>query len=406
MLFISICAAISQQNSSNPSIFIDCQMRCDFNYIKQEITFVNYMQNRQEADVYILTTDLRKGDGGRRVQFVFEGNNAFAGMVDTLEYITSPDDTDAIRREKFVKNLKKGLLPYLLKTPIADRIDFSISEAQDKDIEENQGDPINDPWNYWVFNVGGNMFLNGESSFNSIGLNGRFNANRITEQNKFILRLRYNYNRSSFTLSDSTEIINIQKTYNAFSRYVLSINDHWSAGINASAGSSTFGNTDFESSIKPAIEYNIYPYSDAQTRRFSFMYSIGPEYKNYTDTTIFDKLTEVVYRHGLDMEYEVVQKWGEVSFYAGVNQYFHKLDLYSIFLGPDFEWQIAKGLSVSFGAWISFINDRINISKADISDEQILLGAIQLDTDYSYNTYIGLNYRFGSSYNNFVNVRF
>ena len=72
----------------------------------------------------------------------------------------------------------------------------------------------------------------------------------------------------------------------------LAVSPHWSVGFLASASSSTFGNIDFSSFLKPAIEYNIYPYSEASTQRFSFRYAIGPEYYNYTDTTIYNKLTE------------------------------------------------------------------------------------------------------------------
>ena len=56
--------------SPRPDIFLDCQMRCDFAYLKQEITFVNYMNNRQEADIYILATRQRTGAGGTEVQLI------------------------------------------------------------------------------------------------------------------------------------------------------------------------------------------------------------------------------------------------------------------------------------------------------------------------------------------------
>ena len=66
--------------SSRPDIFIDCQMYCQMNYIREQINFVNYMQNRQEADIYILATSQRTGAGGREVQLAFEGNNQFHGI--------------------------------------------------------------------------------------------------------------------------------------------------------------------------------------------------------------------------------------------------------------------------------------------------------------------------------------
>jgi len=32
-------------------IFLDCQTRCDMTYFRQEMGFVNFMQDRQEAEV-------------------------------------------------------------------------------------------------------------------------------------------------------------------------------------------------------------------------------------------------------------------------------------------------------------------------------------------------------------------
>ena len=84
---------------NRPGIFLDCQTGCDRSYIKQEITFVNYMFNRQEAEIYILATSQRTGAGGRQVQLAFIGAERFAGMEDTLIYFIDPNATDAMRRD-------------------------------------------------------------------------------------------------------------------------------------------------------------------------------------------------------------------------------------------------------------------------------------------------------------------
>ena len=361
------------------------------------------MQNRQEADIYILATSQRTGAGGREVQLAFEGNNQFHGINDTISYYTDPNGTDAINRDQMVSELKKGLLKYIVQTDLIDQLNYSIDNSSEGDQQE---DPVKDPWNYWVFNVGGNGWLSGEQSFSRMDLTGRFSANRITEDHKFEFTTRYNYEENTFTLTDGETFTSIFRTYNIYLDYVKSINDHWSIGGTSRSGSSTFGNTDINSTIKAAIEYNLFPYSEAQTRRFSFYYAVGPEYYDYTDLTIYDKMSEWVGRHGLTIEYEQTQKWGDLSLELGVQQYFHNLDLYNAYFNPYIELQIFKGLSLNIGGYLSFVNDRINIAKSDISDEDILLQIKQLDTDFTYFTHFGLNYRFGSSYNNFVNPRF
>jgi hypothetical protein len=391
----------SQDIIDRLDIFIDCQFGCDFTYIRQNIEFVNFMQDRFQADVFVLATRLRTGSGGREIQLVFSGNDQFVGMDDTISYQLIPEATDAIEREALVKNVKRGLLPYLLETQLADNITFEI-----EGVEKEEEKIVEDPWNFWVFNIGGNANLEGEAQFNSASFSTRFSASRVTGASKISVFGRYNYEEGNFDLGDGEEFKSIIERYFANMRYVLSIDDHWSAGFNASVGSSTFGNTDIEGSFRPAIEYNYYPYEEAATRRFSFNYSIGPEYKDYTDTTVYDKLEETIIRHRLDIEFSQTQKWGELEIDAGVSQYLHDPSLYSMFINPNLEWIITGGLRLNIGGVISFVGDRINIAKADLSDEEILLQVRQLDTDYRYFTYVGFNYRFGSKYNNYVNPRF
>lgn len=385
--------------SQKPDVFLDCQTRCYSTFIRQEITFVNYLQDRTKADVYILITSQTTGSGGREYQLVMNGHNSYAWIQDTLKFQISPDATEAISRQDVVDNLKKGLLPFIAISPLSNQISWTF-----EDIGEEE--EIIDPWDYWVFNLGGQMQFDGESRFKSVYLSGRFNVSRITEESKIRLNSRFNYDEDKFTLSDSSRFTSILRSYNLNGLYVKSLGEHFSIGFRANAGSSTFGNTDFETSIKPAIEYNIFPYKEAQTRQFTIHYSIGPEFKNYTDTTVFNKIEETVFRHSLNFNFEQTKKWGSLDISVGAAQYLHNMTLFNAFFNPNMNWQIAQGLRINFGGFLSFVSDRINIPKSELSDQEVLLRLRQLDTSFTYFTYMGINYRFGSKYNNFVNPRF
>ncbi|NNE14901.1 MAG: hypothetical protein HKN51_07975 [Saprospiraceae bacterium] len=400
-LFLLLVMASAQD--SKPTIFIDCQMRCYRNYVKEQITFVNYMQDRVQADIFILATNQRTGAGGRKVQLVFQGNNDFTGMKDTLTYVIDPNSTESIQRDQLVQGLKRGLLKYIVQTDMLNDVEYSIAGTS---VPSESAETEQDPWNYWVFNVGGNGWIEGEQSYKNSSISGRFSANRITDKHKFEFSSRYNYQENIFTLTDGEKITSIFKSYNFYLEYVKSLSPHWSLGGMSQSGSSTFGNTDVSTTIRAAVEYNIFPYSEAQTRRFSFFYSAGPEYYDYTEPTIYEKEKEWVGRHSLTIEYEQTQKWGEVSISLGAQQFFHDFSLYNAYLSPRIEWQIYKGLTLDFGGFLSFVTDRINIAKSDISDEEIILQIKQLDTDFTYFSRFGINYRFGSKYNNFVNPRF
>lgn len=395
----SLCA---QANQKLPSIFLDCQLRCDFTYIKQEVPFVNYVRDRQVADIYILATSQSAAAGTREVQLAFEGINQYEGMKDTLVFYYQANVSDAADREIFVKELKKGLLPYIIKAGFAEQIEYEV-KADNITEEVNEGP---DPWNYWSYNIGAGGNYNGEQSFTSFETNVRASAQRVTAEKKILFFSRYRYERETFTLTDGEVVESLINSYFFFTEYVLSINDHWSYGLRADIGSSSFGNTDIDGAFSPTIEYNVFPYSDVSTRRFSFRYSIGPEHYNYTEETVYDKLSETLFRHDLRMEFDQTQKWGDMSIDGRVRQYFHNLGLFSIRINPNIQLNIVKGLRLDIGGEIEYVGDRINIAKSDITDNDILLGIKQLDTDYSFNSYVGFNYRFGTQRNNIVNPRF
>lgn len=395
--------SFGQSLQSQPKVFLDCQLNCHTRYVKEQIDFVNYVNDRQAADVYVLATSQRAAAGTREVQLSFAGSDEFAGMSDTIVFYYAANVSDAADRELLVKNLKTGLLPYLIKSGMAESIEYSI-EVSEEDQSSNEELP--DPWNYWSFNVGADANYQAEESNNSVDLGGRMSAQRVTEKEKILFFARYNYDRQTFKIPDSEDIVSIITRYFFFTEYVRSLNEHWSYGLRGDIGSSTFGNTDLDGGLSPAIEYNIYPYSDAQTKRFSFLYSIGPEFRDYTEETIFDKTTETLMRQELRMEFEQTQKWGDISIDARFRQFLHDPSLYSIQFNPNIELNIVKGLRLDIGGYIEYVGDRINIAKEDISVSDILLQIKQLDTNYSIYSYIGFNYRFGTQRNNIVNPRF
>lgn len=55
-------------------VFLDCQtFFCDFDHFRREIAFVNWMRDRQDAQVHILGTGQGTGGGGREFTFTFIG---------------------------------------------------------------------------------------------------------------------------------------------------------------------------------------------------------------------------------------------------------------------------------------------------------------------------------------------
>ena len=393
----------SQQDNGKLDVFLDCQTNCYTNYIKQEITYINYQRDRQGADIYVLITDQSASAGAREMQLIFKYDGVDELEADTIIYYREANISDLEEMQLLEKNIKQGLLPALVFTDIQDKITFEVAELEENESSETL---IHDPWNYWSFNLSLNLNVNGESSFSRQGYFGRLSASRVTEEEKIILSSWYDLDKSSFTLSDGEIVESENERYRTFAQYVKSIGDHWAIGLRSLLGSSSFGNIDFEGTLKPAFEYNIFPYSENSTKRFSILYSAGIVYNNYTKPTIFQKIEETLWRHGIDIEFEQTQQWGDISFDINFDQYLHDLSLYSVSFNPNIELNLVKGLRLQLGGFISFVGDRINISEEEVSAQDIILQNRQLDTNYSYFSYVGFSFRFGSKNNNIVNPRF
>ena len=172
---LSLYANSQPDSLSVPGLkaYIDCE-ECDMDFIKQEITFVNYVRFKDVADVYILITTQTTGSGGTEYTLTYIGQHNYAGMADTLKYISGKLDTYDTIRKGLVKVLQLGLIRYVAKTPIAKEISILYSKKE-KPAE------VKDRWNHWVFSLGINSFLSGEQSTKFNSINGSISANRTTE---------------------------------------------------------------------------------------------------------------------------------------------------------------------------------------------------------------------------------
>src|SRR5579872_5940182 len=79
-------------------VFLDCGY-CDMDYLRTEITFINYVRDRMEAQVDIVASEISTGSGGTEYTFVFKGQKQFARKSDTLKFDAKSFETDDGRRK-------------------------------------------------------------------------------------------------------------------------------------------------------------------------------------------------------------------------------------------------------------------------------------------------------------------
>ncbi len=101
-------------------VFIECNNTpCDSDFFRTEITFVDHVRERQNADVHLLMTGQSTGSGGREITFSFFGQDRFKGRDHILkETFVVAASEDAVRRG-MVRVMSLGLVPYALDTPAA-----------------------------------------------------------------------------------------------------------------------------------------------------------------------------------------------------------------------------------------------------------------------------------------------
>lgn len=395
-------------------VFFDCQgfaSGCDFDYLRTEITFVNWVRNREDAQVHVLVTIQTTGSGGTEYTVTLIGRGRFAGRADTLRYVAGKTDTKDDQRRGLAHLLKLGLASSAATTPLAPHLEVTFSAPSRGGLQRQ----ARDPWNYWVYSATMNGFFNGQKSINSQSLFGSLSANRVTDAWKILLSFNESYDRGSFDIPvfDSSgaqvgtqTVVSIARSYGGDALVVKSLGPHWSAGSEVSANRSTFNNEDLVFSAGPALEYDIFPYSASTRRMLRFNYRVAVNYFNYSDTTIFEKTHEVLFTQVVSAVLSVTQPWGSSSVSLTGSNFLHDFSKNRLDLFGSLSFRVVRGLSFNVFGNVSLVHDQLFLPKAGASESQILLQRRALATNYQYFASVGLSYSFGSKINNIVNPRF
>ena len=386
-------------------IFIDCNnVPCDTDFFRTEMTFVEHVRDRQNADVHLLMTGQSTGSGGREITFSFFGQGRFMGQDRVLkETFVVAASQDAVRRG-MVRVMSLGLVPYALGTPSAERLRVTVQPADTTTAAATQ--PARDPWNRWSFRVNLNGNANGESQSSSFYINTNVNANRTTDQSKINLSSSINYRESKFELPDGRTFLSPNRDYGVNGLYVKSLNRHWSAGVRSNYNSSTFSNQNWSFSAGPAIEWNLFPYSESTRRILLFNYSVRQRAWDYREITIFGKLHETRVEQSLDTSMSMRQRWGTLGASVDIASFIPDFKKNHVSAYGDVSLNLLRGLSLNLSSEVSSVRDQIALPAVEATSEEVLVNQRQLATSYRYYLYFGVGYTFGSIFSPIVNPRF
>jgi hypothetical protein len=382
-------------------VFLDCN-ECDSEFMRQNVGFVDYVRDRAVADVHVLVTTEDTGGGGWAWTVRNIGLARFQGQDRTLTFTTPQTATDDDRRREFARVFRLGIVGYASDSSVASELNVTWTPKQ----ASTTAAPTVDPWRNWVFraDTGGNF--NGEQRSGNRSLRASFSASRTTAAWKINVSAGRNTNRSRFELDDGTEIISKRHSWNLNALVVKSLGNKWSMALRSGASHSSFSNLDRLVFVSPGIEFDVFPYAESSVRSLTFQYSAGAAHYDYRDVTIYDKLSDVVPAHGLNVSLGLRQPWGSLGATANLTQHFNHLDRWRAGIFAQADVRLFNGFSFNMFGDYAKINDQIGLPKGSASTEDILLSIRQLQTGYSYYFGFGVSYSFGSIFNTIVNPRF
>jgi hypothetical protein len=295
-------------------------------------------------------------------------------------------------------------VPYVLDTPAAQRLSITTQAPAAATTTGTQ--TARDPWNRWSFRLNLNGNASGEASSKYMQFNTNVNANRTTAESKVNLGVNMNYRENRFELPDGRTFVSPNRDYGGNGQYVKSLDAHWSAGVRANWNSSTFNNQDYTWYAGPAIEWDLFPYSESTRRLLTFRYSAGVRAWNYEQETIYGKLEEKRATQSFDTNVSMRQRWGTLGGSVQVASFIPDVKKNHVGMFGNISLNLVKGLSLNLQTSIDSIRDQITLPAQEATSEEVLVNQRQLATSYRYFVFFGVGYTFGSIFSPIVNPRF
>lgn len=404
LLLVTLCS-FSQTKADKLFVFLDCTQGwlCDFDYVRSELKTIDFVRDRFVADVHVLVNTQRSSSGGLQSQVNFIGLRKFANINDTLTYFNDPTTTEDEQRKKLVQYLKLGLVPFLTRTTLSDKLQISYGDATSGQTATSA---VKDPWNFWVFQFSANGSLNGSQNYKSNSYYGSFAADRETEDWKINYSFSANKDVQTFIDDNNNESKFTRKEFYSDLQVAKSLTQNLSYGLSAFYVNSLFSNVKTGFKFRPKLEYSLYPYSKFNTQRIVAQYMIGPVYNNYYDTTIYFKKKEWLLQHNVNVIGSFTKPWGSVNVGVFYSNYFDDFAKNNLSVNGAVSWKIVKGLNFALWGSYGLIHDQVALRKGQATRDQLLVRNRELRSAYEYNMGIGFSYRFGSVQNSIVNPRF
>ena len=398
---VQAAQAPARPRTGRVRVYLDCA-DCFPEFLRDQIKFVDFVRQAQDADVHLLASVSDTGGGGRETVLRFVGRGRFAGHDEELKAVSLVADAESTRRDLILRTVQVGLLAFMAR----EGLPANVSVEVEREAAQDSRPAAADRWNSWVFSISGSADLNIEETQRDRSWNLDFGADRITEAWKITIGVRFDKETEEFDLDEDEPLKAIQQERDANWFVARSLGPNWSFGVDGRAESSTFENTVFALTLAPAIEYSFFPYADYATRQLRLQYSMGFQHAQYNEVTLYGQIRETRPAHAASITLDRREPWGSLDVSLEFSQYLHDLSKYRIELNGEGSFRVARGLSLDIDGGISRIRDQLSLPRRDATQEEVLLRLRELQSAYEISFDVGFTYSFGSIFNNIVNPRF
>ena len=381
-------------------VYLDCN-DCFQDFLRSEIQWVDFVRDPKDSDVQVLSSSRETGGGGREIVLRLVGLGRFANQEQELRAISVAADTEDLRRRRVLDVVNVGLLGLSAREGLPGDLRLNVAQATGRTYAQPT-----DSWNHWVFRVSGDGSLESEETARERSWEFDATADRVTDAWKIAIGVSLEGQRQTFDLDeeDPVEVARREREFEWFA--AKSLGEHWSAGVDGRVMSSTFTNTRRRIEGAPAIEFNLFPYSQYASRQLRIEYAAGFEHSEYNEITLFEKLEETLGKHELSVTLDQREPWGTIQAGAEWSQYLHDLSKSRFEVEGELSFRLARGLSLQVEGSASRIRDQISLPRRGATPEEVLLRVRQLQSGHEVRFTVGGAYSFGSIFNNIVNPRF
>lgn len=377
------------------------QAWADEAYLREELPWVDWVRDPAGAQVQLILVVEAAGGGGSTYTIRLVGLGEFSGIDDRFTYSVAPASTPVAVRQGLAIRLALGLARYAARLRQADSLELKVKEGA---VAEPTAAKT-DPWNGWVHRVQANGYFSGESQTAASSTSVFVGSAKVTAEDFYRVSLMGNWNQSRFELEDSV-LRTRTESYSAAAALARGLSDRWTWGLMGGVVRSPLSNLASRIRIGPALEYNLWKYSESSQRQLTFLYRPGLRRTVYMEETLYGKTQEADADNSLTIALDLNQPWGTVSASLFGSAFLGDWTKNSLGVYGSMDLRVAKGLSLNLYASYSRVRDQVALPRSGASDEDVLLRRRELATDYRFYGSVGVSYTFGSIFNSAVNSRF